>query len=140
MDLARFVDHWLKFVVCREQRDGAAFGRIGLDRGFFAGDTGNNDLAVLGGIATRYDDIVTVVDAGVDHRGAPNPQHVELAFARELRWERHELLDVLMGQDVGTGGHVADEGHVGNRSPFDHGARVRVVAHFDRPRFSGVTA
>jgi len=35
-------------------------------------------------------------------------------------------LDVLVGEDVGSGGHVTDQGDVSYRAPFDGGAADRV--------------
>ena len=39
-----------------------------------------------------------------------DPEHEELAVAGEVLGEGQQLLDILLGQHVGPGGHVADEG------------------------------
>ena len=62
------------------------------------------------------DDEVAVEDAGVDHRVAPDPQHEQVALAGEVGGEGEDLLDVLLGEHVGAGGDVADEGHVARRA------------------------
>ena len=69
------------------------------------------------------DDVVAVEDAGVDHRVAPHPEHEQLAVAGEVLGEGQQLLDVLLGQHVGPGGDVADEGHVAGGPALDRGAR-----------------
>ena len=48
------------------------------------------------------------------------------------------LLDVLLGQDVGAGGDVADERDVAHRPALDDGARRRVAADLDGAGLGGV--
>ena len=52
--------------------------------------------------------------------------------------EGHDLLDVLLGEDVGAGGDVADERDVADRATLHGRARVRVVADLDGPGLGGV--
>ena len=58
--------------------------RIGLHGGLLAGDAGDDGVAGVGGGLLAHDDVVTVEDAGVDHRLAAHPQHEELAVAGEV--------------------------------------------------------
>ena len=43
-----------------------------------------------------------------------------------------------MGQDVGSGGHVTDQGDVSYRAPFDGGAADRVEADLEGSGLGGV--
>ena len=77
------------------------------------------------------DDEVAVEDAGVDHRLASDPEHEQIAVAGEVGGQRQDLLDVLLRQHVGAGGHVAHERDVAGGPALERRARVRVVAHLD---------
>ena len=111
-------------VVRREQHDLAAPAREGLHRGFLAGDAGDDDVAVAGFGLVAGDHVVAVEDAGLDHRVAPDAQHEQVALAREVGRDGQHLLDVLLGQDVGAGGDVADQRHVPHRPALGLGART----------------
>ena len=86
------------------------------------------------------DDEVAVEDPGLDHRLAADAEHEQVAVAGEVGRQGIELLDVLLGQHVGAGGDIADEGHVANRPALHDRPRVGVPAHFDGPRLGGVAA
>ena len=104
------------------------------------GDAGHHDVTLLRvGLLADHDE-VALDDAGVDHRVALDPQHEQRAGAGEVLGQRVELLDVLLGQDTGAGGHVADQGHVADRpGVHDHLGR-RVVADLDGPGLGRVAA
>ena len=106
-----------------QQGDGAALALVGLHGGLVAGDPGDDDVAVVGGGLGPADDVVAVDDGRLDHRVAPDPQHEQVALAREVGREGERLLDVLLGQHVGAGGDVAHQGHVAHGAPLDRGAR-----------------
>jgi hypothetical protein len=57
---------------------------------------------------------VAVENAELDHRVAADAQHEEFTIAGEVDGYGQQLLDVLLGEHVGTCGHVAHEGHVTN--------------------------
>jgi hypothetical protein len=58
----------------------------------------------------------------------------------EVLGEREQLLDVLLGEHVGAGGDVADEGDVAHGAALDRRTRRRVVAHLDRSRLGRIAA
>src|SRR5438270_729939 len=82
------------------------------------GDAGGGRVLVAG------DDVVAVDDPGLDHRVAPNPEHEQLALAGEVGRQRVRLLDVLLRENVGTCGDVADERHVPGGAALDDTARA----------------
>ncbi len=131
-------DHRAQPWIVRDEGDGASRAFVGLDRRLFAGDTGDDQLAVGSGGLLADDDEVAVEDPDVDHRVAADPQHEQLPVPGEVRRERVQLLDVLLGDGVRPGGDIADEGHVAHRSSIDAGPRIGVVAHLDRPRLGRV--
>ena len=95
---------------------------------------------LFGGRPAAGDDEIAVEDAGLDHRVAADPQHEQLAVAGEVGGEGQELLDVLLGEDVGAGGDVADQRDVAHRSALVGGARCWVVPHLDGTRLGGVSS
>src|SRR3954452_19396795 len=95
--------------VGRGQDDLAALAGVGLDGALFAGKAGDDDVALLGRGLRSGDDVVAVEDAGVDHRVAPYAEHEQVAVASEVGGQRQQLLDVLLREDVGSGGDVAHE-------------------------------
>ncbi len=81
----------------------------------------------------RADDVVAVEDAGLDHGVAAHPEHEQVAVAHEVGGQRHDLLDVLLGEHVGAGGDVAHERHVAHRPALGHRIGGGVVADLDGP-------
>ena len=63
-----------------------------------------------------------------------------MAVPDEVFGQRPQFLDVLLGEHVGTGGHLADQRHVADGPALGGGARCRVVAHLDRSRLGRVAA
>ena len=130
--------HRLEPVVGRQEHDLAAPARERLDRGLVAGDAGDDDLAVVGLGLLAGDHVVAVEDAGVDHRVAPDPEHEQVALAREVGRDGQDLLDVLLGEHVGAGSDVADERHVADRAALGLRARLRVEPDLDGTGLGGV--
>ena len=122
--------------VRRAQHDLVALAGERFDRGLLAGDAGDDDVALLGGGLLADDDVVTVEDAGLDHRVAPHPQHEHRAFTGEVGREGEDLLDVLGGEDAGTGGDVTDERDVADGPALQVGARRRLELDVERPAAS----
>ena len=58
-----------------------------------------DDLTVGRGRLAPYDDVVTVEDARIDHRVAPNIEHEDGFVADELGRKWVDFLDVLFGED-----------------------------------------
>jgi len=54
--------------------------------------------------------------------------------AGEVFRQREQLLDVLLREHVGAGGHIAHQGHVPHRAALDRGARRRIEADLDGTR------
>ena len=52
----------------------------------------------------------SVEDAEFDHRVAADAEHEQLAVTGEVDRNRQQFLDVLLGEDVGAGGDVTDDG------------------------------
>jgi len=77
-------------------------------------------------------------DAGVNHGLATDAEHEELSLAGEVRGQRDEILDVLLGQHTGAGGNVTDEGHVAGRAALHGNLRVGVEADLDGAGLRGV--
>ena len=66
------------------------------------------------------DDVVAVVDAGVDHGVALDAQHEVVVVAAHEGGHIDELLDVLLGQDGHAGGDLPDEGQRARRPEVVH--------------------
>ena len=124
--------HGRQALVGRQQDDLAVLAVEGLDGGLVARDAGHDDLAPLGGGLGPGDDEVAVEDARVDHRVPTDPQHEQVAVPGEVGGQGVDLFDVLLGQHIGAGGDVADQGDVTHRTPLVTARTgVRVVADLD---------
>ena len=118
-------------VVVGDEHDLAVAFVVGLDRRLVAGDTGDDDVAFsCGGLAVAHD-VVPVEDADVDHRLAPDPQHEQFTVSGEVGGHGNDFLDVLGGENIGAGSHVADQGNVANGATFYVGSGVAFVADLD---------
>src|SRR5579859_221739 len=78
--------------------------------GGVAVDHGHHDRTVRGFLLGAHEDHVAVEDAGVDHAFAAHAEEEEAVLGHFGR-EEDVLLDVLLGQDGGAGGDVADDRH-----------------------------
>ena len=83
-----------------------------LDRGLVIEER-RDDLAVVGGRLTSYDDPVAIADGRVDHRLADHLEQEELAIADDLARQREDGLDGFLGEDRSAGCDAAKDGHVG---------------------------
>ena len=80
----------------------------GLDGGLVL-EEGHHDVAVAEGLLLVDHHVVPGKDAGVEHGLAPDPEGKVLP-GEAAGVEGEVVLDVLLGQDGGTGGHVAHHG------------------------------
>jgi len=76
---------------------------------------------------------VAIHDADLDHRVATDTQHEQVAVAGEVFRQREQLLDVLLREHVGAGGHIAHQGHVPH-PPDDGSKRTSMARGFDGSR------
>ena len=72
---------------------------------------GHHDLAVVGGGLLVHHHQVVRQDAGIQHRFAPDPQG-EILPVPAAGVEGQVILDALLGQNGGPGGHIAHNGHL----------------------------
>ena len=104
-----------------------------LQRRFLALDEGDDDVAVLGGIAAADDDGIAIVNAGLDHRVALDLEREVLAVGQDIGRHGDVVGVVLDGADRRAGGDAAHDRH-------RDGARVDDVRRrwgdvgFRRPR------
>ena len=71
---------------------------------------------------------------------APDPEHEDRAVAGEVGGEGKELLDVLLGQHVGAGGHVAHQGDMAGGPQLARRGCAGVGPDLDGPRLGRVAA
>ena len=92
-------------------------------------------IAVIGGLAAFYKDLVAVKDTGIDHGIALDFQGKRLAARHHVRRNRKITLNILFGQDRLAGRHLADDRN-GNHLGADH-LKI-VVTDLNGARFGGV--
>ena len=130
--------HGIETRVGGQQNDFATFASECFDRGLVAGDPRHDDVAVVGRLLLTGDDVVAIENAGLDHRVAADAQHEQITFAREIGGEGQEFFDIFLGQNIGTGGHVADEGYMVDSTARDNGPAIAIPVDFDGPGQVGV--
>ena len=120
-------------LICRFEDDVVAFAPVALDGAFAAIDARDDDVADFRfGLVARHH-VVAIPDADIDHRIAPHSQHEELAAAREVGWQRQQLLDVLLSEHVGACRDLSDERHVTGRPPLAFHSCLPVAVDDERP-------
>ena len=70
--------------VRRRQHHGVTIASEVLHGPLVPGNPGHHEVAGLGGPLDPHDHVVAVQDAGVDHGLATDPEHEQVAVAREL--------------------------------------------------------
>ena len=126
--------------LCGNERDLAVRTLERLHGRLLARDAGDHDVAVDDRADLAAHHVVTVEDARIDHGIAPDPEHEQLAVAREVDRERVQLLDVLVSKDVDAGGDIADERDRAHRPALHLRPTARVEADLDGPWLGRVTA
>ncbi len=101
------------------ERDGRALLAKALQGRLLLLDQGDDDVAVLGGVAAADDDRVAVVNAGLDHGVALHLQSEMLAVGQDVRRAGDVVGMVLDGRDGHTGGDAAHDRN-GYGAAVDH--------------------
>src|SRR4029077_1123494 len=99
-------------------------------------DQGDDDRAVGRLLLRPHEDHVAVEDAGVDQALASDPEQ-EIALLGHLGRKQEVVFDVLLGEDRGAGGDVADDRNGDGVSPLL--VDLDVLYELDRAGFAGVT-
>ena len=101
-------------------------------------DERDHDIAASRVVAPLDDDRVAVEDPGLDHRVAVHREQ-EVRAAPDRLGDRDDVLDVLLGEQRGAGGHTTKQRQAGNVA---RGGCVdsAVAGELDRPRLRRIAA
>src|SRR6185503_7961822 len=105
LHLVRLDEDWLHGRIGRLQTHAAVLAKQLLERDVRAVHERDDHLAVVGGPPILDDYVIAVADLLVDHRVALDAQHVAVALAHEILWNRQRFaaddrFDGHAGRDI----------------------------------------